>query len=117
MRETYGPDSTSTHPSGRRGVSRVQPAGQQQQQDNADLGIMKALSSMGSAAKRNLTQLAQGFKSTGNTTTTNSGGGRAASPGQRNVRRGSGSSGVRKKGQFSDLDDVSLASIWMLLLR
>jgi hypothetical protein len=74
-----------------------------------DLGILKALGSMTSAAKRNLTQLAQGFNSGGG----NNSGGRSTMTGFGGnntsggpVRRGSNSG--QKKNGFTDLDpDVS----------
>jgi hypothetical protein len=136
MRENYGDDTAASGVAfsaaggaPRRGPSRVQPAGSNAPPEpNPDLGIMRALSSMGSAAKRNLTQLAQGFNSSSSTNNNsntartgnnaNSGGnvsrggfGGGSPPGSQpaatqNRRRGSGG-GSKKKGAFNDLDDVS----------
>jgi hypothetical protein len=138
MRENYGDDTAGVAPSAaggapRRGTSRVQPAGSNAPPEpNPDLGIMRALSSMGSAAKRNLTQLAQGFNSSssnsnnsgryptgnnansgGNVSYVSRGGFGGGSPpasqpaATQNRRRGSGAGSAKKKGSFNDLDDVS----------
>jgi len=103
LRDTYGDSASaggSAPPPGR-GSSRVQPAGANQphHEAGADLGIMRALNSMGSAAKRNLTQLAQGFNSNGRSQ--GSSGGNTTNS---NRRRGSGG-GSRRKGAFNDLED------------
>lgn len=112
MNEAYGPGGA---PSGRQASSRTQPAGGAPAQPQPDLGILKALNSMGSAAKRNLSQLAQGFNSggsSGNAQTSSRGGFGGGSPAPArsgSVRRGSGSG--RKKGAFDDLDDVSIIMV------
>ena len=105
LRDTYGDSAGAggTAPPPGRGSSRVQPAGANQphHEAGADLGIMRALNSMGSAAKRNLTQLAQGFNSNGRSQ--GSSGGNTTNS---NRRRGSGG-GSRRKGAVNDLEDVS----------
>lgn len=139
MNEAYG---QGQQPGVRRNASgRVQPAGQQGQGQHvyppppqADLGIMKALSSMGSAAKRNLTQLAQGFNSGGGTGGANSNTASSGTRSNRNsgenvsyVSRGgfgggtpaastagkaparSASHQARKKGSFNDLEVMYVA--------
>jgi len=88
--------------------NRNQPAAGNTQ-PQPDMGILKALNSMGSAAKRNLSNLAQGFSSNNNNTSNSSRGGPPPAGGA--VRRGSGGGSRRKKGQFDDLDDVSEACI------
>ena len=112
LNETMGPNGTRrTVPAS--GNARNQPAAGNTH-PQPDMGILKALNSMGSAAKRNLSNLAQGFSSSSsnnNASTTSRGGfgGGSPPPAGGAVRRGSGSgSGPRrKKGQFDDLDDVS----------
>lgn len=89
--------------------NRNQPAAGNTQ-PQPDMGILKALNSMGSAAKRNLSNLAQGFSSNNNNNTSNSSRG-GPPPAGGAVRRGSGGGSRRKKGQFDDLDDVSEACI------
>mmetsp|Transcript_22749 Transcript_22749/g.39261 ORF Transcript_22749/g.39261 Transcript_22749/m.39261 type:complete len:328 (-) Transcript_22749:169-1152(-) len=110
LNETMGPNGTRrTVPAS--GNARNQPAAGNTQ-PQPDMGILKALNSMGSAAKRNLSNLAQGFSSSSsnnNASNTSRGGfgGGSPPPAGGAVRRGSGSgSGSRrKKGQFDDLDD------------
>lgn len=135
LRDSYGDDTAAGAagaassggrgaPAGAAGPSRsvsgrVQPAGAQPQQQEG--GIMRALSSMGSAAKRNLTQLAQSFNSgssnnnSGNNNNATTGGNNASRggfgggsppPPQPPKRRGS-AGGNKKKGSYDDLEDVS----------
>jgi hypothetical protein len=128
MRE-YGNDTGGGRPGPRRSASgRVQPAMGPGPASEGDLGIMRTLGSMGSAAKRSLTQLAQSFNSnsstanqsghypTGNTSQGSTqyvsrggtaGGSTATS--QPQVRRRRGSGGGRRKGAFNDLEDVRTA--------
>lgn len=111
MNEAYGPGGLPRN-SSRQGSARAQPAAGAPP-PQPDMGILKALNSMGSAAKRNLTQLAQGFNSNSSnsnnaapTSSRGGFGGGSPPPTSGAVRRGSGSS-RRKKGAFDDLDDVS----------
>jgi hypothetical protein len=125
MRE-YGNDTAGGRSGPRRSASgRVQPAMGPGPATEGDLGIMRTLGSMGSAAKRSLTQLAQSFNSnsstanqsghypTGNTSQGSTqyvsrGGtaGGSAATSQPQVRRRRGSGGGRRKGAFNDLEDV-----------
>ena len=116
-----GGGSRRTVPSNGSGSTsnRNQPAAGNTQ-PQPDMGILKALNSMGSAAKRNLSNLAQGFSSNNNNTSNSSRGGFGGGsppPAGGAVRRGSGGGSRRKKGQFDDLDDVSYFSLSIVVLE
>jgi len=93
MRNDYGGGGVG----GERGARGM---GQPRRQEPADMGIMKAISSMGAAAKKNLTQLAETFK------TSNSGSGtRSGSGSGSNSRRGSGSGMVARNAELDDSEE------------
>lgn len=142
MNEAYGPNRAPGQANNLRGGRY---GGQNQQQGQAyppapqpDLGILKALSSMGAAAKRNLTQLAQGFNSTGNNSNSNGDNSNTGGSGTRSnrnsgegnpsyVSRGGFGGGspptgraapkshsTRKKGAFNDLEVLQFIFILQL---